>query len=156
MQRAVEKGIPIIGVCRGAQMACALAGGFLIQDVNGHHGHHDVTTYDGKTFRVNSIHHQMMVPGDAEHVLVGWSTVNLSKRQDAPYYGYMDDQLFSPPLGWREPEFLYFPKVNAYAIQWHPEMMNPECNATQYVLDYIKRTEDERNRSSSKFPQCEC
>jgi GMP synthase-like glutamine amidotransferase len=60
MQRAIEVGMPIFGVCRGAQMACAAAGGWLIQDVRDHSGFHQVKTIDGKQFPVNSIHHQMM------------------------------------------------------------------------------------------------
>lgn len=156
MQRAIEMGIPIIGVCRGAQMLCAAAGGYLIQDVNGHAGHHEVVTYDNETFRVNSIHHQMMVPDDVEHTLIGWASPNRSFKKDEPYYGYKDDRLFNPPQGWREPEFVYFPKVNGYAIQWHPEMMPSEAPATQYVLNFIKRTEDERNRQASNPLRCEC
>lgn len=138
MQRAIELGIPIIGVCRGAQMACAAAGGYLIQDVNGHIGPHDVTTYDGETFRVNSIHHQMMCGLEkVDHELVAHSG-RLSSRG---YYGYRDDELFFPPEGWVEPEFVYFKKIRAYAIQWHPEMMDASRPATQYILNYIKRTE---------------
>lgn len=157
MQRAIEMGMPIIGVCRGAQMACAAAGGYLIQDVNNHMGRHEVTTHDGSTFTVNSIHHQMLMPYDVEHVLVGWSSTNRSVADGKPYYGYKDDQLFEPPEGWKEPEFVYFPKINAYAIQWHPEMMDSQCAATQYVLNYIRKTEDERNsRARRSFPHCEC
>jgi gamma-glutamyl-gamma-aminobutyrate hydrolase PuuD len=138
MIRAIEKGIPIVGVCRGAQMACAAAGGFLIQDVDGHLGQHDVVTNDGKTFKVNSIHHQMMVPDDVEHELVGWSGANLSA-----HYGYKDDKTYLPAAGWKEPEFVYFPKIRAYAIQWHPEMMPTDSKATRYVLNYIERKERE-------------
>lgn len=157
LQRAIEMGITIIGVCRGAQMGCAASGGFLIQDVNGHIGGHNVKTFDGKTFRVNSIHHQMMVPADAEHQLVAWSEYNLSTERvgHAPYYGYKQDELFVPPEGWREPEYIYFPKTNIHAIQWHPEMMQTDSPATQYVLNFIKEKENERNTRSA-FPNCNC
>lgn len=140
MQRAIEKGIPIIGICRGAQMACAAAGGFLIQNVKNHGGRHVVTTHDGKQFATNSIHHQMMVAEGVDHELVAWLDTPLS-----PDYGYKDDQFWTPPEGWKEPEFIYFPKINAYAIQWHPEMMSAESEASQYVLEYIKTKEDKRN-----------
>lgn len=156
LQRAIEMGIPIIGVCRGAQMLCAAAGGFLIQDVNGHSGRHEITTFDGKKMMVNSIHHQMMVPDDSEHELVAWVSKNLSYQSGVPYYGYKQDELFVPPEGWREPEFIYFPKINGYAIQWHPEMMAADAEATQYVLKFIKEKEDDRNRRAASFPQCQC
>lgn len=132
MKEAERKGIPIIGVCRGAQMLCALSGGFLIQDVTDHHGGHNVTTYDGQTLRVNSIHHQMMVPIETEHKLIAWSSRNLSRR-----YIIKNDQLWTPPEDWREPEFVHFTKTKGFAIQWHPEMMAGDSEANEYVLNYI-------------------
>ncbi len=140
MQRAIEKGLPIFGVCRGAQMLCAAAGGWLLQDVQHHLGHHEVVTNTGGTFEVNSIHHQMMnwdQNVDAE--LVCWR----EGRSGAPY-GYRDDQEWSPPNKWKEPEFVYFPKIHGYAIQWHPEGMGISSEATQFVLDFIRTKEKAR------------
>jgi putative glutamine amidotransferase len=134
LQRAIEVGIPIIGVCRGAQMACAAAGGYLLQHVQNHSGsNHDVTTPDGKVIKVNSIHHQMMVAEKVDHELLAWSTHRQSEE-----YIYKDDKLFEIPQGWKEPEFYYFPKIKAFAIQWHPEGMRRDSEATQYVLEKIR------------------
>lgn len=149
MQRAIEKGMPIIAVCRGAQMGCAASGGFLIQNVRGHMGTHSISTYDGQEHTVNSIHHQMLVPDDTDHELVAWSSDNL-----APEYGYMDDKVWTPPAGWREPEFVYFTKTRIYAIQWHPEMMPLGATATKYVLNYINRKE--RETSDRKLVGSSC
>lgn len=147
MAEAIEMEIPIIGVCRGAQMLCAAAGGFLIQDMNNHAGYgHDVLTHDGHKLGVNSIHHQMMVPFGVPHEMVAWAATNIGE----PYI-YRDDKLFKPEEygyteknPWREPEFVYFPDINGYAIQWHPEMMRENSPATVYVLDYIKKKEAAR------------
>lgn len=128
MKRAVELGVPIVGICRGAQMLCALAGGYLIQHVNGHSGQHTITTYDNKQLTVNSIHHQMMYPFDCPHELIAWSSEKLSD-----VYFDVDDDVDVPV----EPEFVYFPTVKGFAIQWHPEMMNENAPATQYVLNFI-------------------
>lgn len=134
MQRAKDMGIPIIGVCRGAQMLCALAGGFLIQDVRGHAGRHPAHTVDGTVIQVNSIHHQMMAGYEnLPHELLAWSSTPLSPR-----YIYKDDQEYLPPNGFVEAEFIYFPEVKGYAIQWHPEMMAEESQATQFVFSKIK------------------
>lgn len=128
MQRARELGVPIIGICRGGQMLCALAGGFLIQHVDNHGGRHLVVTNDGQSFQTNSIHHQMMYPFDVEHELVAWVPQQLSPR-------HLDvDTDIQMPC---EPEFVYFPQVKGFAIQWHPEMMHEESPANQYVLNYI-------------------
>lgn len=143
VQRAIEKGIAIIGVCRGAQMLCAAAGGWLIQNVHHHGGTHPVTTIDGKTLMVNSIHHQMMAGLEkVDHELVAWR----EGREGAPY-GYRDGKVYEPPAEFKEPEFVYFPKINGYAIQWHPEMMGVSNPATLYILDYILKKEKERDAS---------
>lgn len=59
-----EKGIPMFGVCRGAQLGWVLAGGALYQDVDGHYGDHSI--YDLKANRdishVSSVHHQLCKP----------------------------------------------------------------------------------------------
>ena len=151
LQRAIERGIPIIGVCRGAQMLCAAAGGFLIQDVHGHYGHHSVTTIDDQKFIVNSIHHQMMAGFEqVDHELVCWR----EGRKGAPY-GYMDNKEYQPKDDWKEPEFVYFPKIRGYAIQWHPEGMAEQSDATQYVLNYITKKEEERG-SYASIPGLSC
>lgn len=133
MARAVNMGITIIGVCRGAQMLCAAAGGFLLQHVENHHGYHAVNTKDGDKFSVNSIHHQMMAGFEkVDHELLCWSDVKLS-----PEYIYKADEMFKVPDNWVEPEYVLFPKIKGHAIQWHPEMMDENSRATQYVLNVI-------------------
>lgn len=139
MQKAIELGIPILGVCRGAQMACAAAGGYLLQHVENHAGtNHMCTTVDGREFKTNSIHHQMMVaPKEVDHELLAWSTEVRSSQ-----YLYRQDELFAIPELWKEPEYYYFPKIKAHAIQWHPEAMDVKSNATQYILEQINAREN--------------
>lgn len=128
MQAAKAKGIPIIGICRGAQMLCALAGGYLIQHVNGHGGNHIVTTVDGQEFTTNSIHHQMMYPFDVKHELLAWS-----KEKKSDIYYDVNEKVNVEV----ESEFVYFPEIKGFAIQWHPEMMSSSSDATEYVINAI-------------------
>lgn len=137
MQKAKELKIPIIGICRGAQMLCALEGGYLIQHVNNHSGTHEIETFDGKSLMVNSIHHQMMAPTTASNwELVAWT----SKRSDQYWHtAEGEDQCAQehPVLGNKDPEFIYYPDIKGFAIQWHPEVMQigPTNN---YVNSFIK------------------
>jgi len=105
---AVELGIPMIGICRGAQLFTALLGGKLIQHVNGHLQDHQIITNEGKLFHVTSCHHQMMVPTGIKHELLGWSNG------------------VSSPTAEKEPEIVFYPEVKALAIQAHPEWMSNE------------------------------
>lgn len=134
MKQAVSKGIPIIGICRGAQMLCALAGGYLLQDIHNHAGSgHSIQTSSGEKFYVNSLHHQMMVPLMTDHELLAWSESNLSNG-----YVYKNDIQWIPPEGWREPELVYFRKIKGLAIQWHPEMMGITHPTQKYLFNIVK------------------
>ena len=130
MQRAKKLKCPMIGLCRGGQMLTAMAGGYLIQDINNHFGTHSVVTNDNKIFEVNSIHHQMMVPDGTDHELIAWSKHSLSDT-------YWDEnKLVSRDI---EPEFIYYPSLKGFAIQWHPEMMSADSPANKYVLSFISK-----------------
>jgi putative glutamine amidotransferase len=110
--------IPMIGVCRGAQLMTAFVGGKLIQHINGHHSEHQMITNDGEIIRTTSCHHQMMYPFDVEHVMLASSlndrsTIYLDGDNKSINSMYSD--------GFVEPEVVYYPQVRGLAIQGHPE-----------------------------------
>lgn len=134
LQRAVELRCAIIGICRGGQMLCAAAGGFLVQHVDKHGGNHAVETYDGEVITVNSIHHQMMAPWNTNHKLLGWAAPSRS----GVYHSTDEDGkdvLIDMPC---EPELVYFPDIKGMAIQWHPEMMASQAAATKYIIKELQ------------------
>lgn len=63
-EQCYNAGIPMFGVCRGAQFLHVMNGGKLWQDVDGHVGDH--TLWDVKTRhmvqKISSVHHQMCRP----------------------------------------------------------------------------------------------
>ena len=131
MQRAKELNIPIIGICRGAQMLCALAGGTLIQHVNGHGGGlHEVRT-NSSAFMTNSCHHQMMNPTGTNHEVIAWTSENLSDV----YFDVNNEFI----LQGVEPEYVYFPSIKGFAMQWHPEWMDEQSEATEFLFSHIEK-----------------
>jgi gamma-glutamyl-gamma-aminobutyrate hydrolase PuuD len=131
MIEAMNKKALIIGSCRGAQLACAFAGGKLVQDVTDHsNGPHTVTTHDGLTIRTTSVHHQQMYPWEIEHELLAWSTDPRSNH-------YLGDEI-DPTKVVVEPEACYFPQINALAFQWHPEWA---CSSgeIEFTINEIKK-----------------
>lgn len=130
MKAAIEFGIPIIGVCRGAQLACAMAGGKLIQHVEGHGGDHLITTSDGRSIITSSVHHQMMYPWDVDHQLIAWADKPRSQKHIMG-----NDESVSVEC---EPEIVFFPKIKALAIQGHPEFMDEECEFVAYCNDLVQ------------------
>jgi gamma-glutamyl-gamma-aminobutyrate hydrolase PuuD len=130
MKQAVKQGVPIIGVCRGAQILCALAGGFLIQDTNNHGGYHLVDTKEKReAFYTNSTHHQMMYPFDVKHEMLASLKVPIGT-----YHLDVDEPIEIP----EEPEMVFFPEVKGLACQWHPECMEECTAATTYLLNAVK------------------
>jgi gamma-glutamyl-gamma-aminobutyrate hydrolase PuuD len=136
LKQAQKKGIPVIGVCRGAQMMCAFVGGKLIQNVSGHGGgtDHDVDTYDNKVFLSTSYHHQMMYPYEVEHELLAWSTEHKSRvyqPADTHHAAAYEKRLQ------KEPEAVYFPQLKGFAVQGHPEWQS-RSSYTFWCLEQIK------------------
>lgn len=138
MNAAIATGTPIIGVCRGAQLACALAGGKLIQHVDGHQEDHTITTDEGERISTSSVHHQMMRPWDVEHKLLAWSTKQRSHR----YFTEGDAELVNLPKKDGqvvEPEIVWFPKIKALAIQGHPEFMPSDTPFVKHCLKLVRQ-----------------
>jgi GMP synthase-like glutamine amidotransferase len=60
----LENGIPMLGICRGAQFLHVMNGGKLFQDVDGHNGSHSMHDIMNNKHieKVSSCHHQMVMP----------------------------------------------------------------------------------------------
>lgn len=130
-KQAIKLGIPIFGICRGAQLACALAGGSLVQHVDNHaSGIHLIKTQDKKDLHTSSCHHQMMNPWTVEHDLIAWSAPNRSNR-----YIVEGEEDIKMEI---EPEIVFFPKIKALAIQGHPEWMQEKTPFVQYCLKLVE------------------
>ncbi len=139
-EAAIAAGIPIIGVCRGAQLLCALAGGKLVQDVQNHGWTHNVTTDDGRSISTSSMHHQMMYPWDVEHELIAWAETPLSKT----YEGVDASRMYNRGPNYAhdvaaEPEIVWFPKIKGLAIQGHPEFMDDKCEFVKYCMELVNK-----------------
>lgn len=137
-RKARSLGIACLGICRGVQLLTALAGGKIIQDVSGHGGPHQMSTFDGNDFIVNSIHHQMINPyvikDPSEYKILSWSTKRLSRC----YTGAKDKPIYLP-WGFKEIEAIYFPKINSIGYQFHPEMMYGN-KSYKPAVDWVQNT----------------
>ena len=128
VKQATKMGIPIIGICRGAQLLCAMDGGYLMQHIDNHiGGYHTITdTETKKEYISNSCHHQMMVPTKYSKVLAEHtgSTTGIDENN----FEVIIDSV---------PEIVHFPRMNAIGIQGHPEWM-ASSNFTKYCANLIE------------------
>lgn len=132
----IANGIPIIGICRGAQILNVANGGILVQHIDGHAGRgHDILITDSNELppfevQVTSTHHQMMVAHQDAQVLgidsrpttgVHWDNVN-----DTYDYSFVN-------------EVIYYPKTKSLCIQPHPEWMNTDSAFAHWVNRFVLR-----------------
>jgi gamma-glutamyl-gamma-aminobutyrate hydrolase PuuD len=127
---------PMLGICRGSQFLCAMAGGALIQHVDGHAlgGTHNIMTIDGHSIPITSTHHQMMFPNKTEHTLIAWleKPIEQSGR-------LWDHKKMTMPNPFKDPEIVYFPRVKALCIQGHPEYQAVMSPAQLYTRQLVEK-----------------
>ena len=140
--KALAQGRPVFGICRGMQLASALNGLTLIQDMDHPHTH-EITVRnpndlsDEKEVLVNSLHHQLV-----------WTENKLDDKK-FKVYGYCslsDEHLYQKDedvVCTVEPEIIYFPDTNTMGVQFHPEMMYKKYDKgydeiISYLVNLIK------------------
>lgn len=141
--RAMELGVPIVGICRGAQLMCALTGGSLVQHVDGHAGRdHVILTKDGKRIACPSLHHQMMHPWPLEEGKDFEKIAWMEEPRSKVYLGEPEEgdggegRSLTIPY---EPEVLWFPATKSLCIQSHPEFISSVDHPfVQYTLKLVK------------------
>lgn len=150
--RALNK--PLVGICRGAQLLCAMAGGKLVQHMQGSPGgHYCINCYENGplTYKVTSCHHQAQYPWNLEpefwrllgvttdesdvhenaernEMVLGMGPAFMDKFPELVDYKIINDDL-------PEVEDAYYRNINALAIQSHPEWLD----AMSPTLDHYRR-----------------
>lgn len=119
---AIEHGLPVIGICRGAQLLCALHFGSLWQHTTTreHSGSHDLMAVSahipGEVQLIADVpasHHQVMnLNGiEAEYEVLAW----------APFPTVVENANRGQATLEKSPEVVWFPETKCLAIQPHPE-----------------------------------
>ncbi len=135
MAEAVEQKKPIIGICRGAQLVCALAGGILVQHQNQPGFIHPIHLPDGRILDMSSTHHQSqypwVLPPEEYHILAVAN--NLSAYHEGDGIDMEQAEI--------EVEICYYPKILALGIQGHPELLNEHAYSETlvYCRDLVQR-----------------
>lgn len=121
IKRGLSLGKCFFGICRGAQMLCAIAGGRLVQDQQNPRSRHAVITRGGKEHMMSSCHHQAQYPWRIKQkwLLLGW-TKNLSEYH---VDGWNREVVNGVKHG-VEVEDAYYPHIKALAVQGHPEWLH--------------------------------
>lgn len=132
-EQALKLDIQMIGICRGSQFLAVQAGAQLVQHQENPIYVHDLLTYDDKVIPITSTHHQAQYPyglPTRDYQLLAWTKGISSIHEDG-------NQKEMPLFRDKEAEIVYYNKINALAIQGHPEHMfnRPEY---QQTIDYLQ------------------
>lgn len=136
MEEALQQGIPILGVCRGAQLACAKLGGRLYQHVDNHVGTHGMAISepyrrfagDRANIATSSLHHQMMIPTrDMEIIATARGHSKKRMTQDDIEVGVHND-----------PEVIVHRDNKVLMVQGHPEYLPHESALTQFTIGLLR------------------
>ena len=128
---AKRNNIKMTGICRGAQLLNVLAGGRMMHHIENHAGYyHDVEVCSGDIIKVNSLHHQMIVPG-GEVAVIAWLKYNLSNI----YLGNDDKREI-----WKgvETEAIIIPSSQSCGVQWHPEIMLKDSDGYRFFYNMVE------------------
>lgn len=127
-RKAKLLGKPLLGICRGSQFLCVMAGGSLVQHQS-HPSRHKITVVgEPHEITVSSSHHQRQHPWGHKinFQLLGWCSLS-------PFnWGQPEENLGRDNP---EVEIALYPDIKALAIQSHPEYCYPP--STQEEVAYI-------------------
>lgn len=129
-----EKGIPMLGICRGAQFLHVMNGGKLYQDVDNHYGDHSFweVNHPKKYIKnVSSVHHQMVRPNTTGGMMILAESYKTQTR-------WKNDK--EKELGRATPdiEAFFYRDSMCLGIQGHPEYRN-YAQFAKWSLDQIKQ-----------------
>ncbi len=121
VRRAIERDVPVLGICRGMQLINVALGGTLIQDLPTAFGHRDHCRVPGSFDGAG--HHVRLAPGSRAAAVAGGERVaTLSHHHQG--IGRLGEDLVI--TGWSDldglPEAVEVPENRfAIGVQWHPE-----------------------------------
>ena len=128
---------PKIAICRGAQLNTVLAGGKLIQHVDGHDKDHNIFIENYGTYKMTSSHHQMMNP--FKMTKDGYELIAYSEYFQSKTYLNGDSEIIKRTKEFLEPEIIYYPYTKALCIQGHPEWRHCDSNTSNICLNLIQK-----------------
>lgn len=136
MRQYMKEGIPIIGICRGAQLLNVANGGILIQHIEDHTYSHYAkildkhSVYNNQELIVSSTHHQAMVPTNKAEILA-----RATFKVDGVHWDNVNQEYEYPHVN----EVVYYPETKSLCIQPHPEWMDPYGIFVTYLAELTNR-----------------
>ncbi|HEY9817448.1 MAG TPA: gamma-glutamyl-gamma-aminobutyrate hydrolase family protein [Candidatus Obscuribacterales bacterium] len=131
---AIDRGVPMVGICRGGQFLNVMSGGIMKQHVDGHAigGEHlMVDLASGEMVSVTSTHHQMMSPDPdlGELIAVASESTYWEDGERTRHKSERGDDC----------EVVWYPKTKALCFQPHPEYVAKSHQCQMYFFELLNQ-----------------
>jgi putative glutamine amidotransferase len=137
-RRAMERDVPLLGICRGMQLMNVARGGTLVQDLPEHVGHDDhrrsVGTFDGNDHTVRLAEGSLAAraAGEVQHGTLSHHHQGIAELgHGLRVTGWADDDEL--PEAFEDPELRF-----ALGVQWHPEA-DPRSQVVAALVEAARR-----------------
>jgi putative glutamine amidotransferase len=134
-KRAMERDIPLLGVCRGMQLMNIARGGTLVQDLPAHLGHRrTIGTFDGNDHPVRLAPGSLAAraAGEEHHGTLSHHHQGIEQVGDGfAVSGWSDDDELPEAL--EDPDLRF-----ALGVQWHPEA-DPDSPVIAALVEAARR-----------------
>ena len=134
---ALERELPILGICRGIQLLNVAAGGTLRQDLV--HDPSSTVQHRMKTAGGAAVHHTItIVPGSRLHRLVGHETMAVNSYHHQAVDELADGfQVVAKAADGVVEAIEPVDERNILAVQWHPEVMPHDRAETRALFAWL-------------------
>lgn len=143
---AIDRGIPLAGICRGGQFLNVMNGGTMFQDVDNHAigGTHDAWLPGANLpVKVTSTHHQMMQPNYDDQHRVLLTAGEATRKIGMSSMSYQNYEVATTPAKGGKPtdiECIFYPNTRTLCFQPHPEYNGRHVAETKEVyFELIER-----------------
>ena len=121
-----------VGICRGAQLFCALNDGDLIQDIKSHHPSQHGMDYNGELIVINSYHHQACIRNDELFDVIATPHIDVEgecvyKRHGVLYNTESTMEMFRVK------------GERVLGVQYHPELSGCSDKAIEVFFEEVKK-----------------
>lgn len=118
IRMAVEKGIPVMGICRGMQLMNVAFGGTLIQDLQT-----SISHKQDMSIRSQATHGAKLLAGSLLESLLGTEPLYVNSYHHQAVDAAAPGFTVSATAADGVIEAIENPEKNLWAVQWHPEEM---------------------------------
>lgn len=136
IEKAIERKLPILGICRGLQILNVYFGGTLVQDIPSQM--ETTINHQNKSSVGAERHHEVdLIHGSTLHDIVGQDSLQVNSRHHQCIKVLGRDFKIAAKAPDGIIEAIEMPEKNILAVQWHPENLRGLGQSYKAIFDHF-------------------